>query len=55
MKKEIEEKFEQEKWSKLMDAIEADGGKKYPVAALQKKFKDLSKGNTHVDTIKEEE
>ncbi|GMF69940.1 unnamed protein product [Aspergillus oryzae] len=55
LKKEIEEKFEQEKWSKLMDAIEADGGKKYPVAALQKKFKDLSKGNTHVDTIKEEE
>ncbi|KAE8408949.1 hypothetical protein BDV37DRAFT_138214 [Aspergillus pseudonomiae] len=54
LKKEIEEKFEQEKWPKLMEAIEADGGKKYPVAALQKKFKDLAKGNTHADTVKEE-
>lgn len=55
MKKEIEEKFEQEKWPRLMEAIEADGGKKYPVAALQKKFKDLLKSNSHLDAVKEEE
>ncbi|KAE8375980.1 hypothetical protein BDV26DRAFT_294499 [Aspergillus bertholletiae] len=55
LKKEIEEKFEQEKWSRLMEAIEADGGKKYPVVALQKKFKDLTKSNNnHVDSVKEE-
>ncbi|KAE8137880.1 hypothetical protein BDV38DRAFT_282490 [Aspergillus pseudotamarii] len=55
LKKGIEEKFEQEKWSRLMEAIETDGGKKYPVAALQKKFKDLAKSNNHLDAVKEEE
>ncbi|RDW83712.1 uncharacterized protein DSM5745_04038 [Aspergillus mulundensis] len=42
-KKEIEEKFEQEKWHRIVNAIQADGGDKYPAATLQKKFKELSK------------
>ncbi|KAG2414657.1 hypothetical protein HFD88_003848 [Aspergillus terreus] len=42
-KKDIEERFEQEKWHRLAEAIEADGGDKYPTATLQKKYKELSK------------
>ncbi|KAL1955244.1 hypothetical protein VTO42DRAFT_8903 [Malbranchea cinnamomea] len=41
--KEIEEKFEREKWHRVAEAIEHDGGNKYPPTALQKKFKELSK------------
>jgi alpha-mannosidase len=43
LKKEIEDKFEQEKWHRIVEAIKSDGGEKYPIAALQKKFKELSK------------
>ncbi|OJJ55112.1 hypothetical protein ASPSYDRAFT_49271 [Aspergillus sydowii CBS 593.65] len=43
IKKEIEEKFECEKWHRITEAIVQDGGAKYPAAALQKKFKELSK------------
>ncbi|KAL4992733.1 hypothetical protein BDW68DRAFT_172761 [Aspergillus falconensis] len=43
LKKEIEDKFEQEKWHRIVEAIQSDGGEKYPIAALQKKFKELSK------------
>jgi alpha-mannosidase len=43
LKKEIEDKFEQEKWHRIMEAIQSDGGEKYPIAVLQKKFKELSK------------
>ncbi|EZF28518.1 hypothetical protein H109_04304 [Trichophyton interdigitale MR816] len=42
-KKGIEEKFENEKWCRIADAMEAAGGKRYPAAALQKKFKDLGR------------
>ncbi|PGH00125.1 hypothetical protein AJ79_08308 [Helicocarpus griseus UAMH5409] len=42
-KKEIEEGFENEKWRRVAEAIEGDGGGKYPPAALLKKFKELSK------------
>lgn len=45
MKKEVEDKFVQEKWHRIADGIQADGGKKYAVATLQKKFKELSKQN----------
>ncbi|KAL2867180.1 uncharacterized protein BJX67DRAFT_106955 [Aspergillus lucknowensis] len=43
LKKDIEDKFEAEKWARLSEAISQDGGEKYPAAALQKKFKELSK------------
>ncbi|KAL4742637.1 hypothetical protein BDV11DRAFT_167036 [Aspergillus similis] len=43
LKKEIEVKFEQEKWHRIVEAIQSDGGRKYPIAALQRKFKELSK------------
>ncbi|OJJ07094.1 hypothetical protein ASPVEDRAFT_357223 [Aspergillus versicolor CBS 583.65] len=43
IKKEIEDKFESEKWHRITEAIVQDGGAKYPAAALQKKFKELSK------------
>jgi len=42
-KKEIEERFETEKWQKIADWIEANGGSKYPPATVQKKFKALTK------------
>lgn len=41
-KKQIEQRFEIEKWSRIADAIVADGGAKYPSASLQKKFKQLA-------------
>ncbi|ODM14572.1 hypothetical protein SI65_10058 [Aspergillus cristatus] len=44
-KKEIEERFESEKWQKIANSIEVKGGNKYPSAAIQKKFKELSKRN----------
>ncbi|KAL4960693.1 uncharacterized protein BDV14DRAFT_204439 [Aspergillus stella-maris] len=40
-KKEIEDKFENEKWTRIADAIIADGGLKYTALTLQKKFKEL--------------
>ncbi|KAL5000976.1 hypothetical protein BDV10DRAFT_182854 [Aspergillus recurvatus] len=43
LKKEIEDKFEQEKWHRIAEAIQSDGGRKYPIAALQKKSRELSK------------
>ncbi|KAF7595270.1 hypothetical protein BBP40_006770 [Aspergillus hancockii] len=55
LKKEVEDKFEQEKWHRIVEAIEADGGQKYPVPALQKKFKELAKKNGLHDLIKDEE
>ncbi|EEQ31275.1 conserved hypothetical protein [Microsporum canis CBS 113480] len=43
VKMEIEEKFESEKWCRIADAMESAGGKRYPAAALQKKFKELGR------------
>ncbi|KAE8394535.1 hypothetical protein ETB97_000332 [Aspergillus alliaceus] len=54
-KKEIEENFEQEKWHRIAEAIEVDGGGKYPVTALQKKFKQLIKKGNHAGAVKDEE
>lgn len=42
-KKDIEEKLEVEKWQRIADSIEAKSGHKYPVAVVQKKFKEMSK------------
>jgi hypothetical protein len=55
LKKEVEDKFEQEKWHKVGEAIEADGGQKYPATALQKKFKELAKKNGYVEVAKDVE
>lgn len=41
-KKEIEDKFEIEKWQKIADAVEVKRGSKYPSSTVQKKFKELS-------------
>ncbi|RHZ61099.1 hypothetical protein CDV55_104773 [Aspergillus turcosus] len=43
VKKEVEEKFEQEKWHKIAEGVAADGGNNYPANAIQKKFKELNK------------
>ncbi|KAM5447245.1 hypothetical protein MaudCBS49596_006007 [Microsporum audouinii] len=43
LKMEVEEKFESEKWCRIADAMESAGGKRYPAAALQKKFKELGR------------
>jgi hypothetical protein len=53
VKKEIEDKFETEKWHRVADAIEGLGGSKYPPAAVQKKFKELTKKTTGLG-VKEE-
>ncbi|EYE98700.1 uncharacterized protein EURHEDRAFT_374756 [Aspergillus ruber CBS 135680] len=42
-KKELEEKWEHDKWQKIAEYVEMKGGNKYPAAAIQKKFKELSK------------
>lgn len=43
VKKDVEEKFEIEKWQKIADGIEARCGQKYPATAIQMKYKQLSK------------
>ncbi|KAF7122093.1 hypothetical protein CNMCM5793_000048 [Aspergillus hiratsukae] len=43
VKKEVEEKFELEKWHKIAEGVAADGGTNYPANAIQKKFKELNK------------
>lgn len=42
-KKEIEEKFEVEKWHKIAEAINSISGNKYSTTTLQKKFKEITK------------
>lgn len=42
-KKDIEGKFEVEKWQKIADLIETKTGNKYPSSAVQKKYKELNK------------
>ncbi|KAI9930197.1 hypothetical protein ASPWEDRAFT_167865 [Aspergillus wentii DTO 134E9] len=54
-KKEIEDRFEQEKWHKISESIEADGGSKYPLAALQKKYKELSKNSNGAEPVSNNE
>ncbi|PGG97395.1 hypothetical protein GX51_07365 [Blastomyces parvus] len=48
-KQEIEEKFENEKWRSVAEAIGAAGGNKYPPAAVQKRFKELNKNMSRMD------
>ncbi|GFF51009.1 hypothetical protein IFM46972_09186 [Aspergillus udagawae] len=43
VKKEVEEKFEQEKWHKIAEGVATDGGSNYPANAIQRKFKELNK------------
>ncbi|ODH46593.1 hypothetical protein GX48_07332 [Paracoccidioides brasiliensis] len=52
-KKEIEEKFEADKWRSVAEAIESNGGEKYPPTAVQKKFKELSKKMSNMAIRKE--
>ncbi|KAL2847290.1 hypothetical protein BJX68DRAFT_268156 [Aspergillus pseudodeflectus] len=51
LKKEIEDKFESEKWARISEAIVTDGGGKYPTATLQKKFKQLDKDGVSAASI----
>ncbi|OJD18313.1 hypothetical protein AJ78_01626 [Emergomyces pasteurianus Ep9510] len=53
-KKEIEDKFENEKWHSVSKAIGTAGGKTYPPAAVQKRFKELNKNMSKM-AIKQEE
>lgn len=55
MKKEVEDKFMQEKWHRIADGIVADGGKKYAVATLQKKYKEITKKNNGAGIMVDEE
>lgn len=55
MKKEVEEKFEQEKWHKIAEGVAADGGNNYPANAIQKKFKELSKRAQAATAVEAEE
>ncbi|KLJ11352.1 hypothetical protein EMPG_13375 [Blastomyces silverae] len=48
-KREIEEKFENDKWRSVSEAIGAAGGKKYPPTAVQKRFKELSKNMSRME------
>ena len=43
MKKEVEDRFENEKWYRIAEAIKTAGGARYPPAAVQRKFKELHK------------
>ena len=45
-KKDIEAKFEVEKWQRIASDIEAKSGNKYSASVVQKKFKELSKTAT---------
>ncbi|EAW11986.1 uncharacterized protein ACLA_007450 [Aspergillus clavatus NRRL 1] len=55
VKKEVEDKFEQEKWQKISEGVEADGGGKYPAMAIQKKIKELSKKGQAAASVEDEE
>lgn len=46
--KEIEEKFELEKWHRVAEAIANDGGAKYPPTTLQKKHKEIAKKSNNI-------
>lgn len=42
-KKDIEDRFEVDKWQHIADSIEAKTGVKYPAFTVQKKFKEVMK------------
>ncbi|KAJ9300875.1 hypothetical protein DTO271G3_2039 [Paecilomyces variotii] len=53
--KEVEEKLEQEKWPRITEAVQSKTGKKFPVAAVQKKAKELAKKGNSAIAVKEED
>lgn len=53
LKKEIEDRFEVEKWQKIADGIVAASGNKYSSAAVQKKYKELVKNGNGVVPMEE--
>lgn len=53
LKKEIEDRFEVEKWQKIADGIAATSGNKYPSAAVQKKYKEILKNGNGVVAMEE--
>ncbi|OAX77441.1 hypothetical protein ACJ72_08260 [Emergomyces africanus] len=53
-KKEIEDKFENEKWHSVSKAIGSAGGNTYPPAAVQKRFKELNRNMSKM-VIKQEQ
>ena len=53
MKKEVEDKFENEKWYRIAEAIKSSGGGKYPPAAVQRKFKEIQKKMASVKAEKD--
>lgn len=53
LKKEIEDRFEVEKWQKIADGIADTSGNKYPSAAVQKKYKELVKNGNGVVAMEE--
>ena len=50
VKKQVEQKFESEKWAMIAAGIQDMGGDKYPAATCQKKFKDLTKSPAKTKT-----
>ena len=42
-KAEVEAKFAAEKWTRIAEAMEAQGAQKYPTLFIQKKVKELEK------------
>lgn len=50
-KKEIEERFESEKWQKIANSVELKGGNKYPSAAIQKSSRNLARGMLEVVSL----
>ncbi|KKK21044.1 hypothetical protein ARAM_006809 [Aspergillus rambellii] len=43
IKKDIEDRFDLEKWARIAEVLEQESGTKYPAAALLKKFKELNR------------
>ena len=53
LKKEIEDRFEVEKWQKIADGIATTRGNKYSSAAVLKKYKELVKNGNGVVSMDE--
>ncbi|KAJ9267191.1 hypothetical protein DTO195F2_424 [Paecilomyces variotii] len=54
-KKEVDDKLEQERWRMIAEGLETKTGKKFPVGAVQKKFKELVKKGNSAIVAKEED
>ncbi|EAS34432.1 uncharacterized protein CIMG_05456 [Coccidioides immitis RS] len=51
VKKDMEEKFEAEKWQRIAESMEQTRGAKFPPLTLQKKFKELEKKGNGEDAV----